>query len=53
MPPRCPVGGRSVEAMLAGRITADLDVRISMADLFRAPTVAELDRLDQRADTRK
>jgi hypothetical protein len=49
-----PVGGRSVEAMLlAGRITADLDVRISMADLFRAPTVADLDRLDQRADTRK
>ncbi|HEY6309527.1 MAG TPA: hypothetical protein VIY52_01780 [Streptosporangiaceae bacterium] len=30
-----PVDGRSVEAMLmAGRITADLDVRISMAELF-------------------
>ena len=49
------MGGRSVEAMLlAGRITAALDVRISMADLFKAPTVADLDRrLDQRADTRK
>jgi nonribosomal peptide synthetase DhbF len=39
------LGGRSVEAMLlAGRINADLDARISMADLFRAPTVADLDR---------
>jgi aryl carrier-like protein len=49
------LGGRSVEAMLlAGRINADLDVRITMADLFRAPTVADLDgRLDQMADTRK
>lgn len=47
------LGGRSVEAMLlAGRINADLDVRISMADLFRAPTVADLDRrLGQMADT--
>jgi aryl carrier-like protein len=49
------LGGRSVEAMvLAGRINADLSVRITMAELFRAPTVAELDRrLDQMADTRK
>jgi nonribosomal peptide synthetase DhbF len=45
------LGGRSVEAMLlAGRINAGLGVRITMADLFRAPTVAELDRrLDQEA----
>ena len=49
------LGGRSVEAMvLAGRINAALDVRISMADLFRAPTVADLDRrLGEMADTRK
>jgi len=49
------LGGRSVEAMmLAGRINADLNVRITMADLFRAPTVADLDcRLDQMASTRK
>ncbi len=49
------LGGRSVEAMLlAGRINADLDVRITMADLFRAPTVADLDgRLGQMASTHK
>jgi acyl carrier protein len=49
------LGGRSVEAMLlAGRINAELDVRITMADLFKAPTVADLDRqLDQMAGTRK
>ena len=49
------LGGRSVEAMvLAGRINTDLNVRITMADLFKAPTVADLDRrLDQMADTRK
>jgi Phosphopantetheine attachment site len=49
------LGGRSVAAMLlAGRINADLDVRISMANLFKAPIVADLDRrLDQPADTRK
>jgi len=49
------LGGRSVEAMvLAGRINAGLDVRITMADLFKAPTVTDLDRrLDQLADTRK
>jgi len=38
----------------AGRINADLDVRITMADLFKAPAVADLDRrLDQMAGTRK
>jgi acyl carrier protein len=49
------LGGRSVEAMvLAGRINTDLNVRITMADLFKAPTVADLDRrLDQMADMRK
>ncbi|HEY1623140.1 MAG TPA: phosphopantetheine-binding protein [Streptosporangiaceae bacterium] len=49
------LGGRSVEAMLlAGRINAQLEVRITMADLFKAPTVADLDhRLDQVASTRK
>ena len=49
------LGGRSVEAvLLAGRINADLKVQMSMADLFKAPTVADLDRrLDQMADTRK
>jgi acyl carrier protein len=49
------LGGRSVEAMvLAGRINAELDVRITMADLFKAPTVADLDhRLDQMTGTRK
>ena len=49
------LGGRSVEAMvLAGRISADLNVRLSMADLFKAPTVADLDRrLDEMANTRK
>lgn len=39
------MGGQSVHAMLlAGRISAALDVRMSMADLFTAPTVADLDR---------
>jgi len=39
------LAGRSVEAMvLAGRISAVLGVRISMADLFRAPTAADIDR---------
>lgn len=49
------LGGRSVEAMLlAGRINNDLNVRITMADLFKSPTVAELDhRLDQMAAARK
>lgn len=38
------LGGRSVEAMLlAGRINTELKVQISMAELFRAPTVADLD----------
>jgi acyl carrier protein len=49
------LGGRSVEAMvLAGRISAALGIRVSMAELFKAPTVGDLDsRLDQMADTRK
>ena len=49
------LGGRSVEAMLlAGRINAALGVRMTMADLFKAPTVADLDRrLDQTADAPK
>lgn len=49
------LGGRSVEAMmLAGHINAALDLRVSMADLFRAPTVADLDRrLDEMADARR
>ena len=49
------LGGRSVEAMmLAGHINTALPVRISMADLFKAPTVADLDRrLDEMADARK
>jgi nonribosomal peptide synthetase DhbF len=49
------LGGRSVEAMLlASRINNDLGVRLTMADLFKAPTVSELDHhLDQMAATRK
>ena len=49
------LGGRSVEAMvLAGRINAELGVRMTMADLFTAPTVADLDRrLGQAADPRQ
>ena len=49
------LGGRSVEAMLlAARINTALDVRITMADLFKAPTVADLDRrLDQMAEAGK
>ncbi|MGH3284678.1 MAG: phosphopantetheine-binding protein, partial [Streptosporangiaceae bacterium] len=49
------LGGRSVEAMmLAGRISAALGIRLTMADLFKAPTVGDLDRrLDQIADARK
>jgi len=49
------LGGRSVEAMLlAGRISAALGIRLSMADLFKAPTVGDLDRrLSQITDTRK
>ena len=49
------LGGRSVEAMvLAGRISSALGVRVSMADLFKAPTVGDLDRqLDLMADARK
>lgn len=49
------LGGRSVEAMmLAGRISAAFGVRVSMADLFRAPTAGDIDRrLDVMADARK
>jgi hypothetical protein len=49
------LAGRSVEAMvLAGRISAALGVRISMADLFKAPTPAEIDRrLGVMADARQ
>ncbi len=49
------LGGRSVEAMvLAGRISAAAGVRVSMADLFRAPTAGDMDhRLSQIAETRK
>jgi hypothetical protein len=47
------LGGRSIEG-LAGRINAALDVRVSMADLFKAPTAGNTDRrLDQMADARK
>jgi hypothetical protein len=48
------LGGRSVEAMLlAGRINAALGVRMTMADLFKAPTVTDLDhRLDQMTEAR-
>jgi nonribosomal peptide synthetase DhbF len=46
------LGGRSIDAMvLAGRISAALGVRISMADLFKASTAGDIDRrIDQLAD---
>jgi nonribosomal peptide synthetase DhbF len=49
------LGGRSIEAMmLAGRISTSLGIRVSMADLFRAPTVGDMDRrLNLMADARK
>ena len=49
------LGGRSLEAMvLAGRISTALGIRVSMADLFKAPTAGDMDRrLDQMADARK
>ncbi len=49
------LGGRSIEAMmLAGRISTSLGIRVSMADLFKAPTVGEMDRrLSVIADARK
>src|SRR5487761_1638736 len=49
------LGGRSVEAMmLAGRISSALGIRLTMADLFKAPTVADMDhRIDQMTQTRK
>ena len=50
------LGGRSIEAMvLAGRISAAPGIRVSMADLFKAPTAGNTDgrQLDQMADARK
>ena len=49
------LGGRSIEAMvLARRISTALGIRISMADLFEAPTAGDMDRrLDLKADARK
>jgi acyl carrier protein len=49
------LGGRSIEAMmLAGRISSALGVRVSMADLFKAPTPGDMDhRLDQLTQARK
>jgi hypothetical protein len=40
--------------MLAGRISSALGVRVSMADLFKAPTPGDMDRrLDQLTQARK
>jgi nonribosomal peptide synthetase DhbF len=49
------LGGRWIEAMvLTGRISADPGIRVSRADLFKAPTAGDTDRqLDQVADARK
>jgi aryl carrier-like protein len=49
------LGGRSIEAMvLAGRISTARGIRISMADLFKAATLGDMDRrLDLMADARK
>lgn len=49
------LGGRSVEAMvLAARISEALGVRLTMADLFKASAVGDLDRhLDQLTSARK
>ena len=49
------LGGRSIEAMvLAGRISTALGTRISMADLFKAPTAGDMDRrLTLLAEQRK
>jgi hypothetical protein len=49
------LGGRSIEAMvLAGRISTALGIRISMADLFKAPTAGDMDRrLELLAGQRK
>ena len=49
------LGGRSIEAMaLAGRISTARGIRISMADLFKASTLGDMDRrLDLMADARK
>ena len=47
------LGGRSVDAvLLVARVNAALGVRVSMTDVFDAPTAAELDRrLDGAPDT--
>jgi acyl carrier protein len=49
------LGGRSIEAMvLAGRISTALGIRITMADLFKAPTAGDMDRrLTLLAEQRK
>jgi nonribosomal peptide synthetase DhbF len=49
------LGGRSVEAMmLAGRVSVAFGVRMSMGDLFKASTAADMDRrLDLTADARR
>jgi acyl carrier protein len=49
------LGGRSIEAMvLAGRISTALGIRITMADLFKAPTAGDMDRrLDLLAGQRE
>jgi acyl carrier protein len=49
------LGGRSVDAMLlAGRINSELGIKISIADLFKAPTPGDLDkRLDLVANSGK
>jgi hypothetical protein len=49
------LSGRSIEAMvLAGRISAAPGIRVSIADLFKAPTAGNTDlQLDQMADARK
>jgi|SRR5579872_2334065 len=49
------LGGRSIDAMmLAGRISTALGTRVSMADLFKAPTAGDMDKqLDRMAEARK
>jgi hypothetical protein len=48
------LGGRSIDAMLlAGRITAAMDMSVAIVDLFDAPSVAELDqRLADQGESR-
>lgn len=49
------LGGRSIDAMmLAGRISTAIGTRVSMADLFKAPTAGDMDKqLDRLAAARK